>query len=316
MSGSSLFSRHRLFALALALGVALAPVVADARAGGGFSFGSRGARTYAPPPITSTAPRAASPLERSATPQFSPGYSAPRPGVSPGLFGSGFGRGFLGGLLGAGLFGMLFGHGMFGGFGGGMSLVGLLFQLALIYFVARWAMNWFGRGQAATAGFSPRQSYGAGGGSVGGGFGTRPVPTTTPLQVGTADFNVFERRLDEIQSACSSEDVASLLKLATPEMVGYFSEQFADHARKGVINRISEVKMLQGDLSEAWSEGADDYAATAMRFAMVDTMVDRQTGRVVSGDPVAPTQSTEVWTFRRPRAAGPDAWVLSAIQQS
>jgi hypothetical protein len=42
--------------LALAVPVMLAASSADARVGGGFSSGSRGARTFSAPPSTSTAP--------------------------------------------------------------------------------------------------------------------------------------------------------------------------------------------------------------------------------------------------------------------
>jgi predicted lipid-binding transport protein (Tim44 family) len=42
-------------------------------------------------------------------------------------------------------------------------------------------------------------------------------------------------------------------------------------------------------------------------------MVERASGRIVSGDPAKPEMVTEVWTFRRP---GGGAWQLSAIQQA
>ena len=106
----------------------------------------------------------------------------------------------------------------------------------------------------------------------------------------------------------------ALGRLATPEMARYFNEELAQRRRQGLVNRISGVKLLQGDLAEAWGEGRDEYATVAMRFALIDVTQERATGRVVSGDPTQPTQSTEVWTFRRPAGSGPDAWRLSAIQ--
>ena len=45
---------------------------------------------------------------------------------------------------------------------------------------------------------------------------------------------------------------------------------------------------------------------------LVVLAVERGSGRVVGGDPSRPTESTELWTFRRDRG-GP--WLLSAIQQ-
>ena len=58
-----------------ALSLALAPGFADARAGGGGSFGSRGGMTFSAPPATRTAPYSAQPMQRSMTPNNpSPGY--------------------------------------------------------------------------------------------------------------------------------------------------------------------------------------------------------------------------------------------------
>src|SRR3954471_17313244 len=75
-------SRSSKFVTALAVAaLALAPSLADARAGSGSSFGSRGSRTYSAPPATNTAPYTASPMERSMTPRSAPGYG--NPGYNP-----------------------------------------------------------------------------------------------------------------------------------------------------------------------------------------------------------------------------------------
>jgi predicted lipid-binding transport protein (Tim44 family) len=94
-------------------------------------------------------------------------------------------------------------------------------------------------------------------------------------------------------------------------MLSYFSEQLSENASRGVINRVTDVKLLQGDLSEAWNEGNADYATVAMRFALTDTTVDRASGRTVEGG--SPSEVTELWTFMRARNGG---WLLSAIQQA
>src|ERR1700686_5070580 len=121
--------RHRWLIALAAIATALVLVAADAhaRAGGGFSGGSRGVRTFSAPPATTTAPKAAAPIERSMTQPGGPsgvGQAASRPG----LFGGGMLGGLAAGFIGAGLFGMLFGHGLFGGMGGFASIIGLLLQ--------------------------------------------------------------------------------------------------------------------------------------------------------------------------------------------
>ena len=292
---------------------------ADARIGGGLSLGSRGSRTFSAPPPTSTMP-SASPLERSMT---QPNFGNPRPGFAPrpgGLFGfgrSGFWGGLAAGFLGAGLFGLLFGHGFFGGVFGLVSFLGLIFQLGLIAFIAMFLWRWFQRrNEPAYAGplyrdnsstgflgslsLGGRQSAGSAGGHQ----------RSDDVGITNADYDAFERLLGEVQTAYSNEDLNALRAHATPEMVSYFSEDLAQNASRGVVNRISDVKLLQGDLAEAWREGSTDYATVAMRFALNDIMVDRASGRVVEG---GPQEVAEAWTFRR-ASGGP--WMLTAIQQA
>jgi predicted lipid-binding transport protein (Tim44 family) len=329
----------QIFALAAAL--ALAPALAQAKMGGGMSSGSRGSRTFTAPPSTNTAPRPAAPVERTITPppsSASPSRESPamgansaRPAPSGGLFGGGFGRGLMGGLagglLGAGLFGMLTGQGFLGGMGGFMSVIGLLLQLALVFFLVKLAFNWFRNRNLAGASVGPRPGPAAAAFAGGPGFGdfagagfngvgAQSRPQSAPLRLANEEFPAFERLLGETQAAYSREDVARLRSMATPEMVSYFEDELAANARKGVVNRISGVKLLQGDLSEAWREGQDEYATVAMRFALTDVLEDKASGKIVSGDPAQPTQSTEIWTFRRPSGTGPEAWKLSAIQQT
>src|SRR5204862_4998715 len=123
-------------------------------------------------------------------------------------------------------------------------------------------------------------------------------------------FDAFETLLTEIQTAYGNEDLNALRARLTPEMLSYFSEELTQNASRGVVNKISDVKLLQGDLSESWREGDDDYATVAMRYTLNDTLVDRATGKVQQ---IEPTEATELWTFRRARGGH---WLLSAIQQT
>ena len=136
------------------------------------------------------------------------------------------------------------------------------------------------------------------------------------IAIGQPDLDSFEKLLGEIQAAYGREDTTRLGDLTTPEMLSYFSEDLADNAKEGVRDEISDVKLLQGDVSEAWREDGSDYATVAMRFALVDATVDRATGRVVSGDRDRATEATELWTFRRDDRAPGEGWQLSAIQQA
>ena len=72
---------------------------------------------------------------------------------------------------------------------------------------------------------------------------------------------------------------------------------------------MTDVKLLQGDLAEAWREGPSDYATVAMKFALRDSIVERASGRLVEGGELS--EGTEL--FVRVRGGN---WPLSAIQQT
>lgn len=316
-------------ACALALGGA---DYADARVGKGSSFGSRGTRTFSAPPTTRTAPGATAPIERSMTqpglgaqPGLAARPSQTGPGMAggfgrPGLFGGGLLGGLAAGFLGAGLLGLLFGHGLFGGLGGIASFLGLMLQIGLVALIGVLLFRlWQGRRAQPAMAAGPalggaglgHARSGLGGASLGGG-GPQSAAGIAPIEIAPADYDAFERLLGEIQTAYGAEDRDALRARVTPEMLSYFEEDLAQNARRGVVNRISDVKLEQGDLAEAWREGDAEYATVAMRFSLVDRTVERASGRLVEGSD-APEHVTEAWTFRRARGG---AWMLSAIQQA
>jgi len=182
--------------------------------------------------------------------------------------------------------------------------------------VVRLAMSWWQRRNAGPAYASvganpapdagPQANYRSGMGGFG--FGS----SAPPLEIKPEDYEVYERLLGEIQAAWSDEDVGKLERLSTPEMVSYFARDLADNKARNAVNKVTGVKLLQGDLAEAWREGDADYATVALRFSLVDKTFDRNNGQMIAGSD-QPTEATEVWTFVRHRGGN---WELSAIQQT
>jgi predicted lipid-binding transport protein (Tim44 family) len=313
-----------------AAALALAPVLADARPGGGTSSGSRGSRTYSAPPSTSTSPGQARQMDRTATEPTRGGVAsqqAQRPPIGqPNPAGGFFSRspfmaGLMGGLIGVGLGGLLFGHGLFGGFTGMASFLGLLLQIALIgglvWLVVGFLRRRSSAGQPALAGVPSgamaRQAPGAPDYAPRGGAGGAGAAAGSAVSVTPTDFEAFERTLKEVNAAWSRQDLSTLQRLSTPEMAGYFSRDLSDLAGRGWRNETRDVALEQGDLSEAWREGEREYATVAMRFSLVDVTRRVSDGAVVEGDPERRTEAVELWTFSRTQG-GP--WLLSAIQQT
>ncbi len=326
MSLISLARRGRAIAL-ITGALLLVPLVAEARPGGGRSSGSRGSFTNSAPPSTNTTPGGAQTFQRSApSSPASPSMAGPSAaGAAAQAARPSFARNMMmgigAGLLGAGLFGMLSGSGFFGGLASLAGMLGFLLQIGLIAGIIMLAIRFFRRRsepQLAGAGAPyTRQGYDAPQpqqtaarmGGFGGGASVQPQP----IELSGEDFNAFEHLLGEINTAYSNEDEAGLRQRTTPEMFGYFDEDLSDNARRGVADRVSDVKLLQGDLSQAWREGDLDYATVAMRFSLINAAYDRKTGKIVDGSSTQPQEVSEYWTFVRERGG---AWKLSGIQQA
>ncbi len=301
-----------MFAAIAALSLTFAPGLADARAGFGRSFGSRGGMTWPAPPLTNTAPFGAQPMQRSITPNASsPAYGAGSPAYGYGTR-SGFTSGLVGGLIGAGLAGLLLGHGFWGGTMGFGGFLGFLLQILLLVLLVRFLVRLFRGPSPSFAGAGSGMFAGAGRPTGLGLAGAGGPATQSPTALGPSDYRAFEQSLQDIQAAWSAHDFKALSAMVTREMLSYFAEQLAEQTSRGVRNEVRDVRLLQGDLAQAWVEPGRDYATLAMRFSMIDVTRD-SFGRVVDGSPTEQVTTTELWTFVRSPGG---RWILSGIQQA
>ncbi len=308
---ASLSTKAFTVAVALAGGALLTADFADARGGKGGSFGSRGSRTQDAPAATRTAPNP-SPVQKSIT---QPGRSAGTAAASQASRGGMMRNLLLGGLIGAGL-ASLFGLG-----GGFAAMMGFLLQMLLIggivflviaFFRSRSAARQPALAQAtsgAARGPEPQNVYRT---AAGGGVGVA-APT---VDIVGADYDAFERLLKEVQLAYANSDIDALGQRVTPEVLSEFARDLDENKKRGLSNDLSEPRLLQGDLAESWREASGEYATVAMRYEIVDALVEQRTGRVVEGSTTQPQEVTELWTFYRPVGGTAAQWELSAIQQA
>lgn len=343
--------RHMVIAAVAALVLALAGAGdAWAKAGStskssGGSFGSRGSRTYDAPMERTLAPPPAQ--TRPAGPPPAP-QAAPRPGAvdSAPLAPAGAGAsamrpaapmgapvgqpsffqrnpmmaGIAGGLLGAGIGSMLFGHSpalaAASEASPGASMLGLLLQLAIIGGLVWLAIRLFrGRSQPAVPAGNPYMARHAQGQHV------EPMVAAPPAQprierefdASGNDQDAFTEILLGVQQAWSEGNLMQLKRFATPEVVSYLSEDMSRNASEGLANKVENVTLQKGDVSESWSEGGFDYLTAILTFSCNDYMVRLDTGAVADGDPRSVVTHTEAWTFVRSSNGG--RWLLSAVQQ-
>jgi hypothetical protein len=137
---------------ALALSLVISAESADARLTSEWEFGGSVARSFMP--LANAVFGEMSPFGDPALPSA----AQPTGGSLGGLFNRpGLVGGFAAGFLGAGLLGVLFGHGIYGELSGVASVLGLIFQLALIVTLGRLIWTWWRADRAAFADLSPRQ---------------------------------------------------------------------------------------------------------------------------------------------------------------
>ena len=300
-----------ILALFFSASVALAPAIAEARAGGSSggrssSMGSRGLRTYEN--------NNAQPLGRSMTSPAQSGLSEATP--SPAYGGGSFFQrhpfltGLTGGLIGS----WLFGHSVYAADGtSGGSAIGTLLEFLiiglLIYFAVRlFRRHAFSNGWPGGTAFSMPRSAGA---------SAAPVRRDRgrDINLSNADLSAFQAIHAAVQEAWSAGDLGQLRRLMTPEMLSYFSEELTRNASQGIRNIVSNIELVKGELSESWEEGDLQYATAYMRWRAIDyvTRLGRPPGdpeTIVSGN--SRVEAEEVWTFVRRRGGD---WLLSAIQQ-
>ena len=313
--------------LALSL-FSLAATGADARRGG--SFGSRGSRTYVAPRSTYGSPAPMAPVARSMTPPsqaqastaYYRGYSQNRSYGAPGRRFGGFGGGLIGGLIAGGLIGHFFGGGWNAGWGhGGGGLLSALIQLAVIGGLIWLVLGLFRRRQQLQSPSTMRDSFTSytmpqASGGPWGGTATPYEPVveqSMDIPVTASDQRDFERLLIDVQDAFGREDYARLRQLTTPEIMSYLSEELSQNATHGLRNEVTNTRLLDAEVSEAWREADGDYATIAMRYESRDVMLDRASGAIKDMSQGGISETLEYWTFFR---GSEGIWKLSAIQET
>jgi predicted lipid-binding transport protein (Tim44 family) len=324
------FRRSSMAALATAIALGFAVATVDAKPGKGSNSGSRSSRTDTSVPSTPTAPRTSTGAPT--TPAVVPGRpaaptAAAAQAAKPSMM-STMAKGFAMGLIGAGLFGLLSGSGLFGNLSGIMGFLGLLLQVALIALVARMIWSYFRNRQqanqpqaAAPTGYarapSPEMAGAAGGAMASAQPAMQQAVAPQPVDnvgIGPDDYSAFQGVLNDLMAAYSNEDLAGIRRVTTPDVAAHFIRELHDNQQKGLVNRIGQPTLLQGDLAESWYEDSTAFATVAMRFAMTDVVVERASGQIVSGNATQPEESVEIWTFRREGAGRP--WLLCGQQQA
>ncbi len=309
--------------VAVAVLAVLVPDAVWARAGGGFSSGSRGSRSFSSPSRTYSAPAPFTP-SRPMTTAPSTAQPAPAGGFLRSMAG-----GIVGGLLGGMLFRSLGFAGGFGdGFGGGFGLMDLVLLAGIAYMIYALVRRGRAAQGASAAPYAGRMS--ADGPDGGRASATLEAPSASwrqDLERGLGHIRQLDPGFDEaafremctdrffqIQAAWMRRDLDKLRPLLTEEMTQVFGKQIDAARANRRVNKLENITVRSVELTEAWQEQGQDFATVRLLANLLDYTVDEATGSVVEGSDSAPVKFEEFWTWVRPAAGG--AWRLAAVNQA
>ncbi len=302
---------------------------AEARFGGGKSFGSRGSRSFSSSPSSPSRSYSNQGAYNSSSSRPSP-YAAPQSAPGGGFLRS-LAGGVLGGMAGAFLFRSLgFGGGM-GGVGGGIGLMDILLLGAILYGIY-WFIKRKRQAAMATAMNAPLSYSGtnARDAFTPGSYAPpiRDIPPAPADEAGDgltairkADYQFDERRFKDaaldnffqIQGAWAGRDLSGVRNLMTEEVYSTIQQDAEELKAKKRINKLDNIAVRSVEISEAWQEGGQDFITVRFYANLLDYTLDETSGAVVSGNRTDPVKFVEFWTFTRPTGNG--AWRLSAVNQ-
>lgn len=303
-----------VLAAMLLLSVTVMELSAEARAGGGRSFGSRGSRSYSRPATSYSQP------------YQSRQQMAPAPSPFQQSAGGGFMRSMAGGIMGGLLGGMLFrslgfaGPGGMGG--GGIGLFEIILIGGLCYLIYRFIKK--KREESAPVTMNSGYQRGT----------VTPLPTafeqvTAPMNevaTGLGHVRQMDSSFDEagfsdlvmdiffrIQGAWMNRSLDPVAGLLTDEMRQVMQEDISRLLRDNQVNRLENIAVRKVEIVEAWQEAGQDFITTLIYANLLDYTTDDKTGAVVAGSRTEPVKFEEYWTFTRP--VGNNQWRLSALSQ-
>ena len=338
----------KLIAISIVVAMAATPTLSFARAGGGGgrssgggisqgggssgSIGSRGSRTYDSngyqPIQRSTTPNSAASTAPRPAPAVQPSPASPPPFWQRHPLLTGLAAGIAGSWIGHMLFGasntQAAPHGESGTTdGANESGSGSMFMLLLLMVLGAAGLYYFlkvRRSPSAAPAYPGMTRNALGDGDVEtvpasrAGFMNQPQISSA---VGPADQDKFKQILSDVQTAWSHQNLDALKHLTTPEIVHYFSTTLSENVSREVENHVEDLRVLNAEVTEAWTENDTDYATVPFRWTARDYTISLtkqrgEPGYIVEGDDKNPTEASEAWTFMRYRGG---KWLLSAIQQ-
>ena len=278
---------------------------ADARAGGGRSFGGSGSRSFGAPSRSYSGASKAAPSQQ---PAQTPAQPA----------GGGFLRSMGGGILGGLLGGMMFSSLGFGGTGGGFGGGGIgLFEIILFAGIGYVIFSMIRKRREAGLAYeaaSQQGTYQNQGGypalvDIGLDQLRRSDPSFDENRFKEAGMDIFFK----IQGCWTNRNLTAGNNLLTDDMKGIFQQDIDKLLKDKKSNKLENIAVRKVEIVEAWQESGLNYVKALFTANLLDYTIDDTTGDVVAGSKTDPVKFEEYWTFTG--TSGSNSWKLTAISQ-
>ncbi|PHR27016.1 MAG: preprotein translocase subunit Tim44 [Desulfotalea sp.] len=246
---------------------------------------------------------------------------------------SGMGRGLMGGLMGGliggALGGMLFGS-LFGAGGSGMGILPILLLAGGAFFLYR---KFSSATQGKGAFPSPRSSTGGAPQNIfGGGMNSAPEEEEPEIRIGGnlleegfEQIREHDRGFDEkyfkevasdvffqVQAGWMRREMESYRHLLGEEIASEYDKHFQEMKAKGHINKLESIAIRSVELTQAGSDGREDFISVIFKANLLDYTVDDKSGDLIEGSMTNPVKFAEEWSWARP--TGTEAWKLEGIK--
>lgn len=243
--------------------------------------------------------------------------------------GSGMSRGLMGGLIGGALGGMLFGS-LFGAGGSGMGILPILLLAGGGYFLFRkFSSAKQGQGSYSSPG---RPAAGMPNNMFGGGTNSEAEEAEPEVKIGGNlleegfdqirehdrgfDVNYFKEIASDVffqvQAGWMRRDLESYRHLLGGDLAGEYEKHFQEMKNKGQINKLESIAIRNVDVTQAGSDGREDFITVLFKANLLDYTVDDTSGELIDGSMTTPIKFAEEWTWARP--TGTEEWKLEGLK--
>ena len=240
-------------------------------------------------------------------------------------------RGLMGGLIGGALGGLLFGS-LFGAGGSGMGILPILLLAGGAFFLYRkfTSMN---QGQGAHASPGRPAAGGMPNNMFGGGMNSAPQAEEPEIQIGGNlleegfdairesdkgfDENYFKEVASDvffqIQAGWMRRDLDSYKHLIGADLALEYDKHFQEMREKGQINKLESIAIRTVEITQAGSDGREDFISVLFKANLLDYTVDDKSDEVLDGSVTIPVKFEEEWSWARP--TGTQDWKLEGIKE-